>query len=201
MDREDLRQREPPLVLPLDRPVSRHEEPARRPGFDFAPRCRADVTALQSLQLVLAAAVEIGAQDAPRKARLPHQEEDRGALGHTGEDVSGLMPPVVAVQVEDIDLLEGPQKGPAQAAERRSLEEIVIEDEGDDPFAVVIDQPLREAQELDVVVVQPLRIAFPQALPVNPEVVSDETFDPGSSLTGAAGRVGSLSVRCARRHE
>jgi hypothetical protein len=111
------------------------------------------------------------------------------------------MPPVVAVQVEDIDLLEGPQKGPAQAAERRSLEEIVIEDEGDDPFAVVIDQPLREAQELDVVVVQPLRIAFPQALPVNPEVVSDETFDPGSSLTGAAGRVGSLSVRCARRHE
>jgi hypothetical protein len=38
----------------------------------------------------------------------------------------------------------------------------MVHDEGDDPFPVTVDHPLREANEFDVVVLQPLQVPFSQ---------------------------------------
>src|SRR5262249_51121381 len=59
---------------------------------------------------------------------------------------------------------------PAEPAEGWSVDEVVIEDESDNAFAVAVDQVLRQTQELDVVVLEPLRVALAERLAVDAEV-------------------------------
>ena len=68
----------------------------------------------------------------------------------------------VAVQIEDVNLVEGLEQVPAHSAERGVVEEAVRIDVGDDPASVgvFLHVVLGEADELHVVVVEPLGIAL-----------------------------------------
>jgi hypothetical protein len=52
------------------------------------------------------------------------------------------------------------------------------EDEGGDPLSGLFDLPLGEAQEADGIVVQPLRVALPEGLAIDLEVVGQELLHP-----------------------
>src|SRR6202035_2659221 len=73
----------------------------------------------------------------------------------------------VTVEVQEVNLVEDAQKRAAHAAEGRVVEVAVVGDEADYAFAVLLDLPLREADELDVVVLQPFRIALAEPLAVD----------------------------------
>ena len=64
----------------------------------------------------------------------------------------------VAMEVERPDLLKRLEQGEAETTESGSVQGVVIDDKGDDPGAVTVDDPLSEPQELDAVILDPLRI-------------------------------------------
>ena len=72
----------------------------------------------------------------------------------------------VAVQVEQEHAREGSDQAFAHAAERGVVQVTVVGDEAKYAVAGAVDRPLREADELYVVVVQPLGVAFVQRFPV-----------------------------------
>ena len=79
----------------------------------------------------------------------------------------------VAVEVEQPDLVECRHQRLTHAAERRVVEVAVVGDEAEHTLAGSLDAPLREADELHVVVVEPLWIALAQRLAIDREVATD----------------------------
>ena len=65
----------------------------------------------------------------------------------------------VAVQVENVDLIERAHQRLAHAAERWVVEVAVVGDETQHALAGALDPPLGEADELHVIVAQPLRLS------------------------------------------
>ena len=98
----------------------------------------------------------------------------------------------VAVQIDDVDAAEDPQQLLPHQAKRRIVEIAVVGDEADNATARLFHVPLGQADELDVVVVQPcLPLAELLAVGANiaPDfnVAADQTRDPVAGVRREAG--------------
>ena len=98
----------------------------------------------------------------------------------------------VAVEVEDLDVGKDSQELVAHEAEGGVVEVAVVGDEADDAGAGLLDVPLGEADEFDVVVVEP-GFALAELLAIGADVAADfvvaadEAGDPGVGVGGEAG--------------
>ena len=116
-------------------------------------------------------------------AAVLDEEGDGDALADV-EDVlveasvgAGLFLERVAVQVEDVNLVEGAHQALAHAPEGRVVQVGVVGDHPNDAASGLFDLPLGEAQELHVVVLEPV-LLLAKLLSVHLLVVLDHTGDP-----------------------
>ncbi len=79
----------------------------------------------------------------------------------------GLLLFCVAVEIQHVNIVEGIHEALAHPAERRVVEVTVVADKRKDTVARAFDAPLREPDELHVIVVQPFRIALAQRFAVH----------------------------------
>ncbi|OQA19789.1 MAG: hypothetical protein BWY63_01651 [Chloroflexi bacterium ADurb.Bin360] len=105
-------------------------------------------------------------------ARFFDEQTNRHAL-HDIEDVliraavrRSFLLTGAAMQVEDVDCGEGLHQTLAHPPEGGVVQVAVVADVGQDAAAALLDTPLTEADELDVIVLQPFGVAFTQWLAV-----------------------------------
>src|SRR5450830_1059387 len=103
----------------------------------------------------------------------------------------------IAVQIEDVQLVKGCHQRLTHTAEGRVVQVAVIGYEPEDALARLVDLPLSEADELDIVVLKPLGVLLAQGLAVYRLVVAalvcvDEIRDP-RSFVGACARIWGVS--------
>ena len=183
VDREDVGQLPARFVLLKQRFVARYEQAQWRSGFQQVPLGTRDVVAAKDRVLAgdagsrLARPPEVGvpALRTVRRRRL-HEQTDRYPLLDVEHVLvlaavrGALLLLGVAVQVEQEHAREGSDQAFAHAAERGVVQVAVVGDESKYAVAGAVDRPLREADELYVVVVQPLGVAFVQRLAVHRKV-------------------------------
>ena len=122
-----------------------------------------------------------------RPVRVLHEHGDCYTLLDV-EDI-GLSAPVlrlfsallVPMQVQDVDVVECLHQLLTHPAEGRVVEVGVVGDEGEDAGAAPLDSPLPETYELDVVVLEPLGVAFSERFAVHEVVVLHLLADPGAT--------------------
>jgi len=95
------------------------------------------------------------------------------------------------VQVEEVNVAESGHQLLAHPAKGGVVQIPVIGDEGQHAFAGLGDAPLPEADELHIIVLQPLGIALAERLAVHEVVIADEVADPVAAVAAvpAVGRV------------
>src|SRR5579884_2499711 len=92
-----------------------------------------------------------------------YKEADGYALLN-GEDIlvpgvrRGFQLLVVAMQVEDVDVVEAVREAAAHAAKGGIIQVAVAGDEGEDALSCPVELPLCETQEFDIVIAQPFRL-------------------------------------------
>lgn len=96
------------------------------------------------------------------------------------------------MQIDDVNLAEGVEKLLAHAAKGDVIEIAVIGDIGDNAAARLLDTPLAEAQEFDIIIANPLGILFADALPIDLKIIIDQAVNP-LSLVGAVAAVGRVA--------
>ena len=155
---------------------------------------------VQPVVFVAAQAPAVAVEHArpPLVALAPYEKGDADALLDVEHVVvlvavgRDLLFSTVAVQVERVNLAEAVHQGLAHAAKGRIVQPTMIGDEGQHAFAVALDAPLSEADELDVVVPQQLRVSFSQRRAVYEEVIALQFTDP-VALVGAVAAVGRVA--------
>lgn len=176
VDREDVGEARPEVVLGLD--VVGNEEPKRSVRLKLLPFCvvEAGVAARLIFRFASAECVAVahsgefigvvlrsGALDEDR-------ERDAGLhlLEHLFVNAVGEPLALVAVKVEDVYLVEGPQQEIPHGAVELALQVGAVCDEGQDPVArraLLLEQlPDRPADEAQVVVAQRAGVRIGQAL-------------------------------------
>ena len=88
------------------------------------------------------------------------------------------------MQVENVEVVEGTQQALTHAAEGRVIEIAVVGDHADNAASGLLDFPLGVAQELDVVILQPLRVFLAQGLAVHLLVIVNQAAYPVSLVAG-----------------
>ena len=183
MERKDVGQLPAGLVLLIQRFVARYEQAQRRSRTQQVPCGTRDVGVAQhcvlagSAGLRFARTPQIG-MPALRTAPLHrfHEQADRHSLLDVEHVLvlaavrGALLLLGVAVQVEQEHAGEGLDQALAHAAKGRVVQVAVIGDEAEHASTGAVDRPLREAEKLHVVVVQPLGVAFVQRLAIDRKV-------------------------------
>ena len=82
----------------------------------------------------------------------------------------------VAMQVEDVYFVEVVHEASPHPAEGWGVQIAMVGNEAEDTFAGAFDAPLREADEFDVIVVQPLWVALSEWFAVDVEVATGSCF-------------------------
>ena len=142
----------------------------------------------------------------PRRRTARASPPDEQADGHPLLDVEYVLvlAPVrraflllrIAVQVQQVNLVEALHQALAHPAEGRVVEIAVVGDEAQHALARALDPPLGEAEELDVIVVQPFRVPFAERFAVHPEIAaglvgavpaSQQPGDPCAPVGGVPG--------------
>src|ERR1019366_4920424 len=93
----------------------------------------------------------------------------------------------VTMQVEQVNVIKRLHEALTHTAESWAVEIAVAGDEREYALAGLLDAPLRPAEKLHVIVLQPLRIPFTERLPVAEVVIADEFGDPFASVRAMAG--------------
>jgi hypothetical protein len=101
----------------------------------------------------------------------------------------------VAVQVHDIQPLEGAQQARPHPAKGRVVQIGVVGDERHDALPRALNPPLGEANELHIVVLQPLGVLLLQRLPVHLLVGFDAFANPSGLFAGAGASADGLLHR------
>ncbi len=121
---------------------------------------------------------------ASRGGASPHKDTDGNALPDV-EDVlisrSASFPRVllaIAVQVKHVDGIEALHETAAHSAKGGIIKVAVIGDEGQDARARAFDAPLSIAHELDIIIIEPFRVALVERYAVNCEVAGDALARP-----------------------
>jgi hypothetical protein len=148
---------------------------------------------LQPAELGGAAPPEVGPQDPLRQPRLLDQDRHRRPLPDVREDVAvlravrrPLLLLAVAVEVEQVDLVEGLEERMAHPTEGRIVEVTVIGHQRHDPLPGLLDLRLGEAEEFQVVVLQPLGALLLERLAVD-VAVAVEPRPPVGRVAGPRG--------------
>ena len=105
---------------------------------------------------------------------------------------TGLPLQGVAVQVQDVNLIEGLHEALTHAPEGGVVQVGVVGDHAHQSLARLLNLPLGEAQELHVVVLKPLGVLLTQRFPVHLLVVINQPPNPLSSV-GRMTRIGRIA--------
>lgn len=144
--------------------ISRSKQKIRRMSIKPRIWCISDRRPRRPLVLLLPLTPHVAAPYAALHPRLLDQQADRDALFDV-EDVfvlaavgGDLLLLGIAVEVDDVDLIEAAHQRLTHPAESRVVEEAVVGHDRDDALSGRIDLHLSKADKLDVVVLQPLRV-------------------------------------------
>ena len=91
------------------------------------------------------------------------------------------------MQVEHVQLIEGLHQRLSHAPKRGVVQKGMVGDDAHHAFLHLFHLLLGEADELDVVVLQPLEVSFTQRLAVHGLIGVDLLRDPGAGVLGVAG--------------
>src|ERR1035441_7955619 len=93
----------------------------------------------------------------------------------------------VTMQIEQVNFIKRLHEALTHTAESRTVEIAVAGDEGEDALPSLLDTPLRPAEKLHVIVLQPFGIALAQWLAVAEIIVADELGDPFARVRAMTG--------------
>src|SRR2546427_2448044 len=79
-------------------------------------------------------------------------------------------------------LFRGLHQALSHAAKCQVVEIAMISNKADNAFVRFLDTPLSKTNELHIVILQPLRVAFGKRLPIDQVVVSDKCSNPSASI-------------------
>ena len=196
VDREDLRHLDE-LVVPFQRGlVSGQEEVELWFGVDLLPVRDLHIVVQEPIVFVLPQSPEVGVVHLRLVTSSKLDEKGDGHALPDVEDVLVLAPvgaglPLqrVAVQVQDVSLIEGLHEALTHAPEGGVVQVGMVSDHAHQSLARLLDLPLGEAQELHVIVLKPLGVFLPQGFPVHLLVVFDQPQNPLPSV-GRMTRIG-----------
>ena len=182
--RHRLRHLPATLVFDQQANILRHKVVVRRGRRQGLPGGAIYVLAVERGVFFLAQAIQVGMVDAGQAgaAAFCIGPAHKQANGHALLDVEHVVVLAaagrffflfaVAVQVEQVDVVKALHQALAHAAKGGVVQVAVVGDKGQHAVAGALDAPLRKADELDVVVVEPFGVALGKFLAIHRKVVA-----------------------------